>query len=244
MLPVYDARVTRTFNATVAGHRASPEMAAVLRHDWLPALALALQQGGIDGPLWQQARKVLQRLGWLLQRLPAATAAEIDALANVVRQFRRTFYEAAPALFPDATRRAVVLQVTDAELRAALGGTAARARSPLVAVTPAPAAPVRPVERPLYSVDDIIAAERQHAVQPQDPWQVQFEQRKSRVASLRPGDRLSMLTGAGVETWRVVRSEPARDNILLVSEDRGRQGALGLSTLVTRLEEGSLTILA
>lgn len=241
--------VVETYNATLAGLPASAALAESLRCDWLPALSALLRRDGRQGARWLAARALLARLGWLLRHLPQASPARAELMDGVIRGFRGELDKCAPLLFMDAVHAAPVLRIVDEELIAALQTAIAPPGTPV---------PSRPLLPALRGTSVASSRPHPHDREASGVWQaVLGESRRRRrvehdavsaleaVAALRSGDRIALLLpGGGRQTWRVLRRETSRDNVLMENEETLRQGVLGLQTLAAQLAAGRLAILA
>lgn len=231
------------YNSTLAGRHASAALAQGLGQRWLPSLQAWLGDDGLAGERGMVARRVLVRLGWLLGALPQAASIHGGLLDRAIREFRAEWRDVAAQLFKDVAAAQREIELLDAELLDCLQVTAAAHSY----CPPVPREPLRRLPVPAHPHDREVAPAWQHVLSgSRARRREQSEQvdAMARVAGLRAGDRVMMvLEGGRRETWRVVRREDARDNILLESEETNRQGVLGLQTIATQLAQGRLAIL-
>jgi hypothetical protein len=237
------------FNNTLAGRLASDELNEALCRDWLPAMAALLKTRSPASADAVLVRRTLVRLGWVLQNLPQAESIHPSLLDRAIRECRSDWRALVPQLFADHKTQVRHAQLLDSELLDSLQVSAQVHRY-------APSAERRPIA-PLVSVRNVPVAVHPHDRQASGTWQAVLAgsrgQRRdddgavdalTRVSRLRAGDRVLMLLPGGLkETWRVLRRESARDNVLLENENSHRQGVLGLQTMAAQLEQGRLAIL-
>ncbi|MFZ5723272.1 MAG: hypothetical protein ACOY33_06385 [Pseudomonadota bacterium] len=233
-----DSHLIETYNSLLAGRPVSPAMATTLQQDWVPALASLLRREGHDSARWQQARRLLAMLGWLLRRLPHGRPGESAFLLQGVRDFRDRLHPFSPVLFGSPARCTEALTRLDDALLT------------MLAFMLEPGAP-RPhlVPLPPFSAPDRAAPVSWQRVMDDSLLRKREENgavdAMRRVAALRAGDRLRMRAGGGrTEIWRVLRCEEARSNVLLVSEETDKQGVMGMTLLAQRVASGSIAILA
>lgn len=237
------------FNNTLAGRLASDEFSEALSRDWLPAMAALLRirsPAGADAVL---VRRTLVRLGWVLQNLPGADGIHPSLLDRAIRECRADWRALVPLLFAAPAIQLQQARLLDRELLECLEVTAGAHRY-------RPTSERRPIA-PLVSVRTVPVAVHPHDREASGTWQAVLAgscgQRRededavdalTRVSRLRAGDRVVMMLPGGLrETWRVLRREASRDNLLLENEGNHRQGVLGLQTMAAQLEQGRLAIL-
>ena len=243
------AALAEIFNSVLAGRDASDALGEALHHEWLPAMVALLNRPGASSDHRVHVRRLLVRLGWLLQHLPRAQSIHPGLLDRAVREYRSDWRALVPLLFADAKTRQRHVDLLDGELLDSLqvdGDSQvyrpAVARRPLV-----PVVGVRATPAPLHPHDRSAPG----------PWQqvlaVSRERRHdedkaidalSRIAQLHAGDRVQLLRPNGMrETWRVVRCEATRDHLLLENEQTHQHGVLGRKSMATQLARGRLAIL-
>lgn len=237
------------FNNILAGRLASDEMNEALCRDWLPAMAALLRAQSPASADAVVVRRLLVRLGWVLQHLPQAEAIHPGLLDRAIRECRTDWRALAPQLFPDTKTRSRHTLLLDRELLDSLqvSADAHRYCPPFVRRPIAPMVSVRTMPTPVHP-HDREASGTWRAVLTGSRGQRRDDDGAldslTRVSRLRAGDRVLMLLPGGLrETWRVLRREAARDNVLLENEDTHRQGVLGLQTMAAQLEQGRLAIL-
>lgn len=237
------------FNNAIAGRPASDEFNDALCRDWLPAMSLLLKRRSPASADAVIVRRMLVRLGWLLTQLPQAEAIHPTLLDRAIRECRADWRALVPQLFAEPREQIHHAQLLDRELLDSLEVTRERhCYRPSV---------VRRQIAPLVSVCTTPVAVHPHDREASGTWQAVLAgsrgQRRdddgavdslTRVSRLRAGDRVVMLLPGGLkETWRVLRREATRDNVLLENEGNQRQGVLGLQTMAAQLEQGRLAII-
>lgn len=237
------------FNNTIAGKPASDEFSEALCRDWLPALNALISRQSPAAPDAVIVRRMLVRLGWLLEQLPNAASIHPALLDRAIRECRTDWRALVPMLFADKRQQVLHAQLLDKELLDSLQVRTdshvyspranRRAIAPLVNVRTA-TVPVHPHDREASGTWQAVLAGSRGQRRDDDG----AVDALTRVSRLRAGDRVVMLLPGGLrETWRVLRRETARDNVLLENEASLRQGVLGLQTMAAQLEQGRLSIL-
>jgi hypothetical protein len=237
------------FNNTLAGKQASDEFNEALCRDWLPAMHTLVQRQSPASADAVIVRRMLVRLGWLLEQLPRAASIHPALLDRAIRECRTDWRALVPMLFAAPRLQVLHAQLLDRELLDSLEVSPDRhLYRPRV---------VRRAIAPLVSVRAATFCVHPHDREASGTWQAVLTgsrgQRRddddaidalTRVSRLRAGDRVVMLLPGGLrETWRVLRRESARDNVLLENEASLRQGVLGLQTMAAQLEQGRLSII-
>lgn len=244
------ALVTGLFNSVLAGRPASDAFGDALCHEWLPAMAAALGQAGEDADMISmRARRLLVRLGWLLEHLPRAQSIHTDLLARAIREYRADFRAFVPAMFAESATQLRHRELLDRELLDGLEvtaeGQAFRPRTlripmaPIAALRSTPSQ-VHPHDRGMSGVWKAVMLESRDRRRDEQ----QAMDTLTRIARLREGDRVEVTHPDGSrETWRVLRNVAASQNVLFENESTRRQGVLGVRVLASQYDAGRVAIL-
>lgn len=237
------------FNNTLAGQPASHMLNDALAREWLPAVARLLRDQSPASPDHTLVRRLMVRLSWLLKHLPQAESIHAALLDRAIAECRADWRALANQLYGDGRQRVRQVQLLDRELLDPLvaSGNAHSYRpvfdrkpiAPMVS-TRVTTMPVHPHDRSATGAWRVVLAGSRERRRDEDD----AKHALARVSRLRAGDRVIMLLPGGLkETWRVLRRETTRDNVLLENENTHRQGVLGLQTMAAQLEQGRLAIL-
>lgn len=109
-------RLADLFNSVIAGREASAAMARALESDWLPAMETLLARTDGEALFGMQVRRLLVRLGWLLNALPQATSIHASVLDRAIREYRADWSVLSLQLFPEVKTRLVQADLLESEL--------------------------------------------------------------------------------------------------------------------------------